>query len=199
MNLLIRGPDRVSPGCYAVYCPHVMHRTISDTADWISSKLNSAVEMTISSPKFILSKHIWPVNYSYHKSQNKVVSSICCCLAARETAPLMTCQLFPYFTESLSSLLWNLHKYYSQFSDCIQTRISQLRQPIEKELKVYIYYIFISVSFLLHTSTLSSVHTCQSNTVMWIVVLRTLSRSPSGTMSVSGPSNSRWIRPIGKI
>uniref|UniRef100_A0A3Q3NKD3 Midasin n=1 Tax=Labrus bergylta TaxID=56723 RepID=A0A3Q3NKD3_9LABR len=37
--------------------------------------------------------------------------------------------------KSLSSLLWNLHKYYSQFSDCVQTRISQLRQPIEKELK----------------------------------------------------------------
>ncbi|XP_011610045.2 midasin isoform X2 [Takifugu rubripes] len=40
--------------------------------------------------------------------------------------------------ESLSSLLWNLHKYYSQFSDCIQTRISQLRQPIEKELKDFV-------------------------------------------------------------
>ncbi|XP_051265817.1 midasin isoform X2 [Dicentrarchus labrax] len=40
--------------------------------------------------------------------------------------------------ESLSSLLWNLHKYYSQFSDCIQTKISQLRQPIEKELKDFV-------------------------------------------------------------
>ncbi|XP_044025553.1 midasin [Siniperca chuatsi] len=40
--------------------------------------------------------------------------------------------------ESLSSLSWNLHKYYSQFSDCIQTRISQLRQPIEKELKDFV-------------------------------------------------------------
>ncbi|XP_054474709.1 midasin [Anoplopoma fimbria] len=40
--------------------------------------------------------------------------------------------------ESLSSLLWNLHKYYSQFSDCIQTRIVQLRQPIEKELKDFV-------------------------------------------------------------
>ncbi|TKS75776.1 Midasin MIDAS-containing protein [Collichthys lucidus] len=39
---------------------------------------------------------------------------------------------------SLSSLLWNLHKYYSQFSECIQTRISQLRQPIEKELKDFV-------------------------------------------------------------
>ncbi|XP_034383470.1 midasin isoform X2 [Cyclopterus lumpus] len=40
--------------------------------------------------------------------------------------------------ESLSSLLWNLHKYYSQFSDAIQTRIGQLRQPIEKELKDFV-------------------------------------------------------------
>ncbi|XP_068197957.1 midasin isoform X4 [Antennarius striatus] len=39
---------------------------------------------------------------------------------------------------SLSSLLWNLHKYYSQFSDCVQTRISQLRHPIEKELKDFV-------------------------------------------------------------
>lgn len=39
-------------------------------------------------------------------------------------------------TAPLSSLLWNLHQYYSQFSENIQTRISQLRQPIEKELKV---------------------------------------------------------------
>nr|XP_046228345.1 midasin isoform X2 [Scatophagus argus] len=40
--------------------------------------------------------------------------------------------------ESLSSLLWNLHKYYSQFSDGILTRIGQLRQPIEKELKDFV-------------------------------------------------------------
>ncbi|XP_062266826.1 midasin [Platichthys flesus] len=40
--------------------------------------------------------------------------------------------------ESLSSLLWNLHKYYSQFSECIQTKVSQLRQPIEKELKDFV-------------------------------------------------------------
>lgn len=39
-------------------------------------------------------------------------------------------------TESLASLLWNLHHYYSQFSDCVQARVAQLRQPIEKELKV---------------------------------------------------------------
>lgn len=38
--------------------------------------------------------------------------------------------------ESLASLLWNLHQYYSQFSDCVQSRVAQLRQPIEKELKV---------------------------------------------------------------
>uniref|UniRef100_A0A3B3CZB6 Midasin n=1 Tax=Oryzias melastigma TaxID=30732 RepID=A0A3B3CZB6_ORYME len=39
---------------------------------------------------------------------------------------------------SLSALLWNLHRYYSQFSDSIQTRISQLRQPIEKELRDFV-------------------------------------------------------------
>ncbi|XP_061563343.1 midasin [Cololabis saira] len=40
--------------------------------------------------------------------------------------------------ESLSSLLWNLHKYYSQFSEAVQTKVSQLRQPIEKELKDFV-------------------------------------------------------------
>ncbi|XP_023122208.2 midasin [Amphiprion ocellaris] len=40
--------------------------------------------------------------------------------------------------ENLSNLLWNLHKYYNQFSECIQTKITQLRQPIEKELKDFV-------------------------------------------------------------
>ncbi|KAM3861280.1 midasin [Diretmus argenteus] len=40
--------------------------------------------------------------------------------------------------EALSSLLWNLHTYYTQFSECIQTRMNQLRQPIEKELKDFV-------------------------------------------------------------
>ncbi|XP_053499982.1 midasin [Ictalurus furcatus] len=39
---------------------------------------------------------------------------------------------------SLCSLLWNLHKYYTQFSDSIQARITQLRAPIEKELKDFV-------------------------------------------------------------
>lgn len=40
--------------------------------------------------------------------------------------------------EALSNLLWNLYCYYSQFSESIQTRISQLRLPIEKELKDFV-------------------------------------------------------------
>ncbi|XP_065113160.1 midasin [Paramisgurnus dabryanus] len=40
--------------------------------------------------------------------------------------------------DSLCSLLWNLFKYYSQFSESIQTKISQLRSPIEKELKDFV-------------------------------------------------------------
>ncbi|CAB1342786.1 unnamed protein product [Coregonus sp. 'balchen'] len=40
--------------------------------------------------------------------------------------------------EPLCHLLWNLHKYYSQFSECIQTKVTQLRQPIEKELKDFV-------------------------------------------------------------
>uniref|UniRef100_A0A674E141 Midasin n=1 Tax=Salmo trutta TaxID=8032 RepID=A0A674E141_SALTR len=38
----------------------------------------------------------------------------------------------------LCRLLWNLHKYYTQFSECIQTKVTQLRQPIEKELKDFV-------------------------------------------------------------
>lgn len=40
--------------------------------------------------------------------------------------------------EALCSLLWNLSCYYTQFSGSVQTRINQLRQPIEKELKDFV-------------------------------------------------------------
>ncbi|XP_077567526.1 midasin isoform X1 [Stigmatopora nigra] len=40
--------------------------------------------------------------------------------------------------DALSYLLWNLHKYYSQFSDCIQETVRLLRQPIEKELQDFV-------------------------------------------------------------
>uniref|UniRef100_A0A8C2BQ53 Midasin n=1 Tax=Cyprinus carpio TaxID=7962 RepID=A0A8C2BQ53_CYPCA len=40
--------------------------------------------------------------------------------------------------DSLCSLLWNLYKYYTQFSESIQTKITQLRSPIEKELKDFV-------------------------------------------------------------
>ncbi|GAA6099361.1 midasin isoform X1 [Tachysurus ichikawai] len=39
---------------------------------------------------------------------------------------------------SLCSLLWNLHQYYTQFSDSVQARITQLRAPVEKELKDFV-------------------------------------------------------------
>ncbi|XP_038145137.1 midasin isoform X1 [Cyprinodon tularosa] len=39
---------------------------------------------------------------------------------------------------SLSRLLWNLHRYYSQFSESVQGKMLQLRQPIEKELKDFV-------------------------------------------------------------
>ncbi|XP_018599206.2 midasin isoform X2 [Scleropages formosus] len=39
---------------------------------------------------------------------------------------------------SLSGLFWNLYKYYSQFSESIHAKITQLRQPIEKELKDFV-------------------------------------------------------------
>lgn len=41
-------------------------------------------------------------------------------------------------SDSLYSLLWNLYKYYSQFSLSIQTKINHLRSPIEKELKDFV-------------------------------------------------------------
>ncbi|TRZ01341.1 hypothetical protein DNTS_001208 [Danionella cerebrum] len=40
--------------------------------------------------------------------------------------------------DSLCCLLWNLYKYYSQFSESIQSKITQLRTPIEKELKDFV-------------------------------------------------------------
>ncbi|XP_077366934.1 midasin isoform X3 [Festucalex cinctus] len=40
--------------------------------------------------------------------------------------------------DTLANLLWNLHKYYCQFSDYIQNKIRQARQPIEKDLKDFV-------------------------------------------------------------
>ncbi|NWW44539.1 MDN1 protein, partial [Pedionomus torquatus] len=40
--------------------------------------------------------------------------------------------------EVLCSILWNLYNYYKQFSECVEARITELRQPIEKELKEFV-------------------------------------------------------------
>ncbi|XP_067386141.1 midasin isoform X2 [Emydura macquarii macquarii] len=40
--------------------------------------------------------------------------------------------------DMLCSILWNLYNYYKQFSDCVQAKITELRQPIEKELKEFV-------------------------------------------------------------
>ncbi|NXT02789.1 MDN1 protein, partial [Jacana jacana] len=40
--------------------------------------------------------------------------------------------------EVLCSILWNLYHYYKQFSECVEARITELRQPIEKELKEFV-------------------------------------------------------------
>ncbi|XP_030054953.1 midasin [Microcaecilia unicolor] len=39
---------------------------------------------------------------------------------------------------SLCSVLWNLYNYYKQFSERVQTRINELRCPLEKELKDFV-------------------------------------------------------------
>ncbi|XP_029451275.1 midasin isoform X2 [Rhinatrema bivittatum] len=39
---------------------------------------------------------------------------------------------------SLFSVLWNLYNYYKQFSECVQARITELRLPLEKELKAFV-------------------------------------------------------------
>ncbi|KFU91782.1 Midasin, partial [Chaetura pelagica] len=48
--------------------------------------------------------------------------------------------LMPQATEKdvLCSIFWNLHNYYKQFSECVEARITELRQPIEKELKEFV-------------------------------------------------------------
>ncbi|XP_078398522.1 midasin [Cetorhinus maximus] len=38
----------------------------------------------------------------------------------------------------MCSLLWNLYSYYKQFSECVQAKITELRHPIEKELKDFV-------------------------------------------------------------
>ncbi|KFQ77234.1 Midasin, partial [Phaethon lepturus] len=48
--------------------------------------------------------------------------------------------LMPQVAEKdvLCSILWNLYNYYKQFSECVEVRIAELRQPIEKELKEFV-------------------------------------------------------------
>ncbi|XP_071597429.1 midasin [Heliangelus exortis] len=48
--------------------------------------------------------------------------------------------LMPQVAEKdvLCSVLWNLYNYYKQFSECVEGRITELRQPIEKELKEFV-------------------------------------------------------------
>ncbi|PKK33324.1 midasin AAA ATPase 1 [Columba livia] len=48
--------------------------------------------------------------------------------------------LMPQVAEKdvLCSILWNLYNYYMQFSECVEARILELRQPIEKELKDFV-------------------------------------------------------------
>ncbi|XP_077160450.1 midasin isoform X2 [Paroedura picta] len=38
----------------------------------------------------------------------------------------------------LRNVLWNLYHYYKQFSECVQAKLTELRQPIEKELKGFV-------------------------------------------------------------
>ncbi|XP_053143364.1 midasin isoform X2 [Hemicordylus capensis] len=40
--------------------------------------------------------------------------------------------------DMLCNVLWNLYNYYKQFSECVQARLTELRQPIEKELKEFV-------------------------------------------------------------
>ncbi|KAF3831765.1 hypothetical protein GH733_000577 [Mirounga leonina] len=40
--------------------------------------------------------------------------------------------------DSLCSVLWNLYHYYKQFLDRVQTKIVELRSPLEKELKEFV-------------------------------------------------------------
>ncbi|XP_008936093.1 PREDICTED: midasin, partial [Merops nubicus] len=48
--------------------------------------------------------------------------------------------LMPQVAEKdvLCSILWNLYNYYKQFSACVEVKITELRQPIEKELKEFV-------------------------------------------------------------
>ncbi|XP_066468783.1 midasin [Tiliqua scincoides] len=40
--------------------------------------------------------------------------------------------------DMLCNVLWNLYNYYKQFSESVQARLTELRQPIEKELKEFV-------------------------------------------------------------
>lgn len=42
----------------------------------------------------------------------------------------------------LEHVLWNIHQFYSRFSDTVQCELERLRSPVEKELKVSFMHLF---------------------------------------------------------
>lgn len=52
---------------------------------------------------------------------------------------------FSFLPDSLCSVLWNLYHYYKQFLDPVQAKIVELRSPIEKELKVRLVTVIITL------------------------------------------------------
>lgn len=43
-----------------------------------------------------------------------------------------------YFSDVIIAVLWNLYNYYAQFFSNIETKIKNLRSPIEKKLKDFV-------------------------------------------------------------
>lgn len=45
---------------------------------------------------------------------------------------------FYYFSDVIIAVLWNLYNYYAQFISNVETKIKNLRSPIEKKLKDFV-------------------------------------------------------------
>ena len=45
------------------------------------------------------------------------------------------------FSVKVSDLLWNLYSYYKQFIPCVEQSLEEAKNPIEKELKVFLFVI----------------------------------------------------------
>lgn len=103
-------------------------------------------------------------------------------------------------TDIIISVLWNLHSYYCQFIDKVDTKIKELRTPIEKKLKDYIKIVrWNDINYWSVKETVEKTHrTLHKYIKEFEIVLKQSVKSclVHTTMSESTEQVGIWDRPL---